>query len=54
MKQLSADGLIEIREDCLQVTQLGRLLIRNIAMVFDEWLRREKQQDDTSRFSRTV
>ena len=56
LKQLSADGLIEIREDRLQVTQLGRLLIRNIAMVFDEWLRRDRRQDDTpkSRFSQTV
>lgn len=56
LKQLSADGLIEILEDRLQVTQLGRLLIRNIAMVFDEWLRRDRRQDDTpkSRFSQTV
>ena len=56
LKQLSEDGLIEITEDRLQVTQLGRLMIRNIAMVFDEWLRRDRQGNDAprTRFSRTV
>ena len=56
LKQLAEDGLIEITEDRLQVTQLGRLMIRNIAMVFDEWLRRDREGNDAprTRFSRTV
>ena len=56
LRTLSEDGLIKITEHQLQVTQLGRLMIRNIAMVFDEWLRRDRQRNDTppARFSRTV
>lgn len=33
------DGLIEIRSDAIQVSPKGRLLIRNICMVFDAYLR---------------
>ena len=56
LEGLADDGLIEILEDRLQVTRQGRLLIRNIAMVFDEWLRRERSQTGKprSKFSRTV
>ncbi len=55
LDELAADGLIEIGDDSLQVTKVGRLLIRNIAMVFAEWLRRERSQTGKppSKFSRT-
>ncbi|MBL8014234.1 MAG: oxygen-independent coproporphyrinogen III oxidase, partial [Candidatus Omnitrophica bacterium] len=46
-----ADGLIEHDADCLVVTELGRLFIRNICMGFDIYLRKNTQQ---KRFSRTV
>ena len=47
------DGLIEFHGDTLKVTPLGRLLIRNIAMTFDSYLKQEKQ-GETPTYSRTV
>jgi oxygen-independent coproporphyrinogen-3 oxidase len=49
-KQLSADGLIALDGERLQVTATGRLLLRNICMVFDRYLLRTPQ----SHYSRTV
>jgi len=45
------DGLVEIKDNKLNVTQMGRLLIRNIAMNFDGYLERK---EDEARYSRTV
>jgi oxygen-independent coproporphyrinogen-3 oxidase len=39
---LKADGLIRIVPDGIEVTPTGRLLIRNIASVFDTYLRKQK------------
>jgi oxygen-independent coproporphyrinogen-3 oxidase len=47
-----AQGFAEIRDDGIYVTPLGRLFIRNIAMVFDVYLRRKKAEKPV--FSRTV
>ncbi len=33
------DGLVELREDSLSVTDLGRFFVRNVAMVFDQYMR---------------
>ncbi len=44
------DGLVELTDDGITVTQMGRLLIRNIAMTFDKYLCQAKEL----RFSRTV
>jgi oxygen-independent coproporphyrinogen-3 oxidase len=41
---LQADGLLELREDCIVVRPVGKLLIRNICMVFDAYLRVAQQQ----------
>jgi len=46
---LAADGLVEVSERHIQVTARGRLLIRNICMCFDIYLR---QQASQQRFSR--
>jgi oxygen-independent coproporphyrinogen III oxidase len=46
------DGLIELRGDRLVVTPLGRLLVRNVAMVFDRHLRQRHAEQPV--FSRTV
>ena len=51
---LVADGLVALSDDgSLSVTPLGRLLIRNVAMVFDAYL---AQQREAGRpiFSKTV
>ncbi len=43
LQEMVADGLVELRDDGLTVLPAGRLLIRNIAMVFDEYLQKKKE-----------
>ncbi len=45
------DGLVEIKNRKLTVTNMGRLLIRNIAMNFDGYIERK---EDKAKYSRTV
>jgi oxygen-independent coproporphyrinogen-3 oxidase len=49
-KDMQADGLVTLSERELKVTEVGRLMIRNIAMKFDAYLPAEGQR----RFSRTI
>ncbi len=44
LKTLEADGLIEILPNLIKVTPAGRLLIRNIAAVFDSYLKHQPTQ----------
>jgi oxygen-independent coproporphyrinogen-3 oxidase len=46
------DGLVEAREGGLKVTPTGRLLVRNVCMVFDRHLRRRATEKPV--FSRTI
>jgi len=46
------EGLIELNPDRIVVTEAGRLLVRNLAMEFDAYLREESA--DQPLFSRTV
>lgn len=39
LRTMEADGLVEIDESGIRVSTLGRLLVRNICMVFDRYLR---------------
>ena len=48
----AADGLIELEEDGLQVTPSGHLLLRHVAMVFDQYLQPETLKP--KRFSRVI
>ena len=50
LADLQADGLLELSETGIRVLPPGRLLIRNICMVFDRYLRDQRQQ----RFSRVI
>lgn len=50
LRCLEADGLLNILPDGLEVTPAGRLLIRNIAAVFDTYL----QQHQLDKFSQAV
>jgi oxygen-independent coproporphyrinogen-3 oxidase len=45
----AADGLVELTPNGIMVTDSGRLLLRNLAMIFDEHL-----NNSQARFSRTV
>ncbi|WP_154223314.1 oxygen-independent coproporphyrinogen III oxidase [Marinicella rhabdoformis] len=44
LKQLAEDGLISWTDQNIKVTSQGRLLIRNICMVFDIYLRKQTEQ----------
>ena len=43
------DGLVEVEDQCLRITATGRLLIRNICMCFDVYLRQKARQQQFSR-----
>ena len=51
IEQQADDGLLELNEESFTVTPAGRLLLRNIAMVFDEYLSRTAK---TQKFSRVI
>ncbi|MCM2333801.1 MAG: oxygen-independent coproporphyrinogen III oxidase [Anaeromyxobacteraceae bacterium] len=51
LDELVADGLVAFDGRVLTVKPLGQLLVRNVAMLFDAYL---KQGDTAKRFSRTV
>jgi oxygen-independent coproporphyrinogen-3 oxidase len=51
LKPLMDDGLVTIENRHLKVSEMGRLLIRNIAMNFDGYIERK---EDNMRYSRTV
>ncbi len=48
------DGLVELSPARIQVTSKGQLLVRNVAMAFDAYLKAPGEGDGTPRFSRTV
>jgi oxygen-independent coproporphyrinogen-3 oxidase len=51
VRELVEDGLVAFDGDLLRVTPLGQLLVRNVAMLFDAYL---KQAGGKKQFSRTV
>jgi oxygen-independent coproporphyrinogen-3 oxidase len=51
LKAMEADGLIRVGHDWLSVSMKGRLLIRNVCMVFDRYL---ATRGDAPRHSQTV
>jgi oxygen-independent coproporphyrinogen-3 oxidase len=51
VQELQDDGLVTFDGQVLKVTPLGQLLVRNVAMLFDAYLKREGAK---KQFSRTV
>ncbi len=51
LKKMEQDELVKISDDKIEVTELGRLLIRNIAMNFDGYIERK---EDEMKYSKTV
>jgi len=49
----AADGLVTLAHGEIRVTPLGRIFIRNVAMVFDRYLH-EQQMDQKPLFSKTL
>ncbi len=59
LRALEVDGLVTLEPDWLTVTARGRVLIRNVCMVFDRYLRdaaasHASHASHTSRHSRTI
>ncbi|MDH5785610.1 MAG: oxygen-independent coproporphyrinogen III oxidase [Chromatiales bacterium] len=50
LQGMEADGLLQLEEGRIEVNPAGKLLIRNICMVFDRYLREKQNQ----RFSRVI
>jgi oxygen-independent coproporphyrinogen-3 oxidase len=50
LAELEKDGLLRLSDSRLEVTSLGRIFLRNIGMVFDEYLQKNRNR----LFSRTV
>jgi len=51
LKVMCDDGLIEMNNESIQVTGKGRLLIRNICMIFDRYM---KNEQSNQRFSKAI
>jgi oxygen-independent coproporphyrinogen-3 oxidase len=51
LKQLETDGLIEMGDDEFKATPEGRLLLRAIAMIFDEYI---QAPESKPKFSRVI
>jgi len=51
LKEMEADDLVEISDSGIKVKNMGRMLIRNIAINFDGYIERK---EDTAKYSRTV
>jgi oxygen-independent coproporphyrinogen-3 oxidase len=50
LAEMETDGLLELDENSIQVLPAGKLLIRNVCMVFDRYLREQQNQ----RFSKVI
>lgn len=51
LSKMKEDGLVTFTGNNIKLTQLGKMFVRNVAMVFDSHLR---QKTNATRFSQTV
>jgi oxygen-independent coproporphyrinogen-3 oxidase len=51
LQKMQQDGLLNLDQDHLQILPAGRLLVRNICMIFDHYLR---QNNGNTRFSKVI
>lgn len=55
LREFEADGLLSIDAEWLTVTPKGRLLVRNICMVFDRYVGRQREaKSERLRYSKTI
>ena len=54
LRGLESEGLLRVRGTEIDLTPLGRVFVRNVAMVFDAYLRRDPPAQKPRPFSRTV
>jgi len=53
LEELRSEGLVELSSGEIRVMPIGRIFIRNVAMVFDRYLH-EQQMDNKPLFSKTL
>jgi oxygen-independent coproporphyrinogen-3 oxidase len=53
LPEMVADGMVKVNDEEIRVTTMGRIFIRNVAMLFDAYLER-KAPDAPKIFSRTL
>jgi oxygen-independent coproporphyrinogen III oxidase len=53
LRELERDALVRLDDDCIEVAPLGRIFIRNVAMVFDAYLSKPQEQKAKT-FSKTL
>lgn len=53
LEEMAADGLLVLAGDRIRVTETGRLFLRNIAMLFDAYVR-QPLSSEAPRYSKTV
>jgi oxygen-independent coproporphyrinogen-3 oxidase len=53
MAELARDGLVAFDAGAIRITPRGRLLMRIVAMAFDAYLARPREQQ-VARFSRVI
>src|SRR5690606_10093041 len=51
---MQADGLLSINEKGIEVHNKGRLLIRRVCMVFDEYLQKARNDSSQIRYSKII
>ena len=51
LNTLESDGLIEIHQDHIKVVKHGKILVRNVCMVFDKFINKKA---DSTRYSKTI
>ena len=54
LKKLEADKLLVLKEDGLQITELGKSFIRNICSAFDLYLQKNKATEEKRIFSKAI
>jgi oxygen-independent coproporphyrinogen-3 oxidase len=52
----ASDGLVELSSDLIKLTPIGQVLMRNVAVPFDRYLRERKARGESgkSTFSKTL
>ncbi|HRQ58034.1 MAG TPA: oxygen-independent coproporphyrinogen III oxidase [Azoarcus taiwanensis] len=51
LREMAKAGLVKVEDDCITVLPAGRLLVRGIAMVFDRYLRADRER---ARYSKVI
>lgn len=54
LTEMAEDGLVTLEGELVRVTDTGRLFLRNIAMLFDAYYRKQAISGEAPRYSKTV